>query len=141
MICEVESCMDDVGLSRSRLSSNQWTSIVRQQMLELEGPTYQYVPMFSSVITSQVSSSSIDLTLRVFREINDPPNRLYSTDHMVSEYHQASTLNRHQFGRGAGEQKERQALSAVRLGVLQLRGLLRGRHQYRGATTRSRATG
>lgn len=47
--------MDDVGLSRGRLSTNQWTSIVRQQILELEGPTYQYVPMFSSAITSQVS--------------------------------------------------------------------------------------
>ncbi|KAH0950302.1 hypothetical protein HN011_012496 [Eciton burchellii] len=54
MICEVESCMDDVGLSRGRLTTNQWTSIVRQQILELEGPTYQYVPMFSSAITSQV---------------------------------------------------------------------------------------
>ncbi|XP_014479776.1 PREDICTED: sphingomyelin phosphodiesterase 4 [Dinoponera quadriceps] len=54
MISEVESCMDDVGLSRGRLSTNQWTSIVRQQILELEGPTYQYVPMFSSAITSQI---------------------------------------------------------------------------------------
>ncbi|XP_032686801.1 sphingomyelin phosphodiesterase 4 isoform X2 [Odontomachus brunneus] len=54
MISEVESCMDDVGLSRGRLSTNQWTSIVRQQVMELEGPTYQYVPMFSSAITSQI---------------------------------------------------------------------------------------
>ncbi|XP_072762294.1 sphingomyelin phosphodiesterase 4 isoform X3 [Anoplolepis gracilipes] len=54
MICEVESCMDDVGLSKSRLTTNQWTSIVRQQILELEGPTYQYVPMFSSAIILQV---------------------------------------------------------------------------------------
>ncbi|KAL6430906.1 hypothetical protein ACFW04_007007 [Cataglyphis niger] len=54
MICEVESCMDDVGLSKSRLTTNQWTSIVRQQILELEGPTYQYVPMFSSAIIVQV---------------------------------------------------------------------------------------
>lgn len=54
MICEVESCMDDVGLSKSRLTTNQWTSIVRQQILELEGPTYQYMPMFSSTITLQV---------------------------------------------------------------------------------------
>ncbi|XP_029664272.1 sphingomyelin phosphodiesterase 4 [Formica exsecta] len=53
MICEVESCMDE-GLSKSRLTTNQWTSIVRQQILELEGPTYQYVPMFSSAITLQV---------------------------------------------------------------------------------------
>lgn len=56
MISEVESCMDDVGLSRGRLSTNQWTSIVRQQILELEGPTYQYVPMFSPAVTSQVFS-------------------------------------------------------------------------------------
>lgn len=54
MICEVECCMDDVGLSRGRLPTNQWSSIVRQQVLELEGPTYQYVPMFSSAITSQI---------------------------------------------------------------------------------------
>ncbi|XP_029171226.1 sphingomyelin phosphodiesterase 4 [Nylanderia fulva] len=54
MICEVESCMDDVGLSKGRLTTNQWTSIVRQQILELEGPTYQYMPMFSSAITLQV---------------------------------------------------------------------------------------
>ncbi|XP_053988733.1 sphingomyelin phosphodiesterase 4 [Hylaeus anthracinus] len=54
MICEVESHMDDVGLSRSRASSNQWASIVRQQILELEGPTYQYVPMFSMSTASQV---------------------------------------------------------------------------------------
>ncbi|EZA53176.1 Sphingomyelin phosphodiesterase [Ooceraea biroi] len=54
MICEVESCMDDVGLSKGRLTTNQWTSIVRQQILELEGPTYQYVPIFSSAITSQI---------------------------------------------------------------------------------------
>lgn len=54
MICEVESCMDDVGLSKGRLTTNQWTSVVRQQILELEGPTYQYMPMFSSAITLQV---------------------------------------------------------------------------------------
>ncbi|XP_012220240.1 sphingomyelin phosphodiesterase 4 isoform X2 [Linepithema humile] len=54
MICEVESCIDDVGLSKGRLTTNQWTSVVRQQILELEGPTYQYVPMFSPAITSQV---------------------------------------------------------------------------------------
>lgn len=46
--------MDDVGLSRSRVSSNQWTSTVRQQILELEGPTYQYVLMFSMATVSQV---------------------------------------------------------------------------------------
>lgn len=54
MICEVESHIDDVGLSRSRVSSNQWTSIVRQQILELQGPMYQYVPMFSMSTASQV---------------------------------------------------------------------------------------
>lgn len=54
MICEVESCIDDVGLSKGRITTNQWTSIVRQQILELEGPTYQYVPMFSIAINLQV---------------------------------------------------------------------------------------
>ncbi|KZC09713.1 Sphingomyelin phosphodiesterase 4 [Dufourea novaeangliae] len=54
MICEVESHMDDVGLSRSRVSTNQWVSNVRQQILDLEGPTYQYVPMFSMATVSQV---------------------------------------------------------------------------------------
>lgn len=56
IICEIESHMDDVGLSRSRVSTNLWTSIVRQQILELEGPTYQYVPMFSTATASQVVS-------------------------------------------------------------------------------------
>lgn len=54
IICEIESHMDDVGLSRSRVSTNQWTSTVRQQILELEGPTYQYVLMFSMATISQV---------------------------------------------------------------------------------------
>ncbi|XP_043523577.1 sphingomyelin phosphodiesterase 4 isoform X3 [Frieseomelitta varia] len=54
IICEIESHMDDVGLSRSRVSTNQWASIVRQQILELEGPTYQYVLMFSMATISQV---------------------------------------------------------------------------------------
>ncbi|XP_020299400.1 sphingomyelin phosphodiesterase 4 [Pseudomyrmex gracilis] len=53
MIREVESCVDDVGL-RGRLTANQWTTVVRQQFHELEGPTYQYTPMFSSSIISQV---------------------------------------------------------------------------------------
>ncbi|XP_017762369.1 PREDICTED: sphingomyelin phosphodiesterase 4 [Eufriesea mexicana] len=56
IICEIESHMDDVGLSRSRVSSNQWTSTVRQQILEFEGPTYQYVLMFSMATVSQVVS-------------------------------------------------------------------------------------
>ncbi|XP_031849675.1 sphingomyelin phosphodiesterase 4 [Nomia melanderi] len=54
MICEVENQIDDVGLSRTRVSTNQWASTVRQQILELEGPTYQYVPMFSVATVSQV---------------------------------------------------------------------------------------
>ncbi|CAK9821994.1 Sphingomyelin phosphodiesterase 4 [Anthophora retusa] len=54
IICEIESHIDDVGLSRSRVSTNQWTSTVRQQILELEGPTYQYIPMFSVATVSQV---------------------------------------------------------------------------------------
>ncbi|KAK1133970.1 hypothetical protein K0M31_011755 [Melipona bicolor] len=54
IICEIESHMDDVGLSRSRVSTNQWASTVRQQILELEGPTYQYVLMFSMATISQV---------------------------------------------------------------------------------------
>ncbi|XP_076653758.1 sphingomyelin phosphodiesterase 4 [Halictus rubicundus] len=54
MICEIEGLIDDVGLSRSRVSTNQWSSIVRQQILELEGPTYQYIPMFSMATVSQV---------------------------------------------------------------------------------------
>ncbi|KOC70912.1 Sphingomyelin phosphodiesterase 4 [Habropoda laboriosa] len=54
IICEIESHIDDVGLSRSRMSTNQWTSTLRQQILELEGPTHQYVPMFSVATVSQV---------------------------------------------------------------------------------------
>jgi len=54
MICEVENCVDDAGLSKGRITTNQWTSIIRQQILELEGPTYQYVPMFSTAINLQV---------------------------------------------------------------------------------------
>ncbi|XP_012349090.1 sphingomyelin phosphodiesterase 4 isoform X1 [Apis florea] len=55
IICEIESHMDDVGLSRNRcVTTNQWASIVRQQISELEGPTYQYVPMFSMSTVSQV---------------------------------------------------------------------------------------
>lgn len=57
MICEVESCIDDAGLTKIRLSSNQWTSIVRQQIFELEGSTYQYVPIFSTTVSLQVDYS------------------------------------------------------------------------------------
>ncbi|XP_033230954.1 sphingomyelin phosphodiesterase 4 isoform X2 [Belonocnema kinseyi] len=56
ILSEVESCMDDVALSRGRLSSNQWTAIVRQQILELEGPLYQYIPIFSVTMKNQVLS-------------------------------------------------------------------------------------
>lgn len=66
MICEVESCIDDVGLNKGRLTANQWTSVVRQQILELEGPTYQYVPMFSPAITSQVFSTLYILFISIF---------------------------------------------------------------------------
>ncbi|KAK2581186.1 hypothetical protein KPH14_007988 [Odynerus spinipes] len=55
MISEVESCMDDANLNRNRMQTSQWTSVVRQQIMELEGPTYQYVPMFSSATISQVT--------------------------------------------------------------------------------------
>ncbi|XP_015603161.1 sphingomyelin phosphodiesterase 4 isoform X2 [Cephus cinctus] len=54
MLSEIESCMDDSNLSRSKMSTNQWTAIVRQQIFDLEGPTYQYVPMFSQTTVSQV---------------------------------------------------------------------------------------
>lgn len=54
ILSDIESCMDDVALSRGRLSNNQWTAIVRQQILELEGPSYQYTPMFSVATKNQV---------------------------------------------------------------------------------------
>lgn len=57
--------MDDVGLSRNRcVSTNQWASIVRQQISELEGPTYQYVPMFSMSTVSQVNIKYIYIYTR-----------------------------------------------------------------------------
>ncbi|XP_014609205.1 PREDICTED: sphingomyelin phosphodiesterase 4 isoform X2 [Polistes canadensis] len=55
ILSEIESCMDDANLNRSRMQSSQWTSIVRQQIMELEGPTYQYIPMFSVAIITQIS--------------------------------------------------------------------------------------
>ncbi|KAI4503032.1 hypothetical protein M0802_002076 [Mischocyttarus mexicanus] len=55
ILSEIESCMDDANLNRSRMQSSQWTSIVRQQIMELEGPTYQYVPMFSVAIITQIT--------------------------------------------------------------------------------------
>lgn len=55
MLSDIESCMDDVALSRGRLSNNnQWTAVVRQQVLELEGPSHQYTPMFSVSTKNQV---------------------------------------------------------------------------------------
>lgn len=54
MLLEIENCMDDVRLSRGKVSPNQWSAAVRQQILELEGPTYQYVPMFSPASVSQI---------------------------------------------------------------------------------------
>ncbi|XP_058808686.1 sphingomyelin phosphodiesterase 4 [Phymastichus coffea] len=55
ILLEVESCIDDFACTRNRQTS-QWTGIVRQQILELEGPSYQYVPMFSPTTVSQVIS-------------------------------------------------------------------------------------
>ena len=54
ILSDIEICMDDVALSRGRLSNNQWTATVRKQMLELEGPSFQYIPMFSMTTKSQV---------------------------------------------------------------------------------------
>ncbi|XP_043462172.1 sphingomyelin phosphodiesterase 4 [Leptopilina heterotoma] len=55
MLSDIETCMDDVALSRGRLSNNnQWTAVVRQQILELEGPSHQYTPMFSVSTKNQV---------------------------------------------------------------------------------------
>ncbi|XP_043281782.1 sphingomyelin phosphodiesterase 4 isoform X2 [Venturia canescens] len=54
MLSEAESCMDDTNIGCGKMSSNQWSAIVRQQILELEGPTYQYVPMFSTATLSQI---------------------------------------------------------------------------------------
>ncbi|XP_046830955.1 sphingomyelin phosphodiesterase 4 isoform X4 [Vespa crabro] len=55
ILSEVESCMDDANLNRNRMQSSQWTSVVRQQIMELEGPTYQYIPMFSTTTVTQVT--------------------------------------------------------------------------------------
>ncbi|XP_034951732.1 sphingomyelin phosphodiesterase 4 [Chelonus insularis] len=54
MLTEIESCMDETNLSRGKIPTSQWSATVRQQIVELEGPTYQYVPMFSSTVTSQI---------------------------------------------------------------------------------------
>lgn len=55
MISEVENCMDERNLSTCKqITSNLWSPIVRQQINELEGPNYQYIPMFSSMNLLQV---------------------------------------------------------------------------------------
>lgn len=55
MLKEAESCMDEASLNRGKIAASQWTAIVRQQIVELEGPTYTYVPMFSQTILCQVT--------------------------------------------------------------------------------------
>ncbi|KAJ8681355.1 hypothetical protein QAD02_017142 [Eretmocerus hayati] len=55
ILLEVENCIDEVASTRNR-TTNQWTGTVRQQIFELEGPSYQYVPMFSGATISQVIS-------------------------------------------------------------------------------------
>ncbi|XP_031778842.1 sphingomyelin phosphodiesterase 4 isoform X1 [Nasonia vitripennis] len=55
ILLEVESCIDDVASTRNR-TTNQWTGTVRQQIVELEGPSYQYIPMFSQATVSQIVS-------------------------------------------------------------------------------------
>ncbi|KDR21935.1 Sphingomyelin phosphodiesterase 4 [Zootermopsis nevadensis] len=66
MIKEVEHCLDGVSgahLSNDSVSSSspetshqghKWSALVRQQVLELEGPGYQYKPLFGSETVSQV---------------------------------------------------------------------------------------
>ncbi|KAL7294296.1 hypothetical protein TKK_0012311 [Trichogramma kaykai] len=53
ILMEVECCLDDIALTRNR-SACQWTGTIRQQILELEGPTYQYTPMFSCENMQQI---------------------------------------------------------------------------------------
>ena len=64
MLMEVERCLDDVsgqGLPNDSKTSpeashqgHKWNAVVRQQVLELEGPGYQYKPMFGSDTMSEV---------------------------------------------------------------------------------------
>ena len=59
---EVENCLDDIsGLPNDSKSNpetshqgHKWNAMVRQQVLELEGPGYQYKPMFGSDTMSEV---------------------------------------------------------------------------------------
>lgn len=59
---EIESCMDDVMLSRGR-STNQWAATVRQKIVEIENSQYQYVPMFA---TANVNQVNIENTIYIF---------------------------------------------------------------------------
>ncbi|XP_053595621.1 sphingomyelin phosphodiesterase 4 isoform X2 [Microplitis demolitor] len=54
MLAEAESCISDTSLTRSKISTSQWNNIIRQQIVELEGSTYQYIPMFSATTSSQI---------------------------------------------------------------------------------------
>ncbi|XP_069703883.1 sphingomyelin phosphodiesterase 4 isoform X2 [Periplaneta americana] len=67
MLSEVEHCLDEVsgvGLPNDTVSSrtnaetshqgHKWSAVVRQQILELEGPGYQYKSMFGSETVSEV---------------------------------------------------------------------------------------
>jgi hypothetical protein len=67
MLREVEQCLDDASgahLANGSVSSrnspetshqgHKWNALVRQQVLELEGPGYQYKPLFGSETLSQV---------------------------------------------------------------------------------------
>ncbi|XP_044015762.1 sphingomyelin phosphodiesterase 4-like [Aphidius gifuensis] len=55
MLIETESCMDDANVSRGgKITATQWSAIVKQQILELEGPNYKYNPMFSESTISKI---------------------------------------------------------------------------------------
>lgn len=54
MLIELESCMDDANASRDKMIVTQWSAVVKQQILELEGPSYQYNPMFSEATISKI---------------------------------------------------------------------------------------
>ncbi|KAH0560300.1 hypothetical protein KQX54_003305 [Cotesia glomerata] len=55
MLAEAEGCINDSNISRGKLSSSQWNNIIRQQIVELEGPSYQYIPMFSAASSAQIT--------------------------------------------------------------------------------------
>jgi hypothetical protein len=67
MLREVEHCLDDATGAHLQNDSvsprnspetghqgHKWCALVRQQMLELEGPGYQYKPLFGPETVSQV---------------------------------------------------------------------------------------